>query len=247
MTSFFNDYFVAQTFLTRLPCPRHVDHDAHALGRSTPFFAVVGTLIGVIAAGVYWLASQVFDPVISATLTLACTILLTGAFHEDGLADTADGLGGGFTLERKLDIMRDSRIGTYGASALILGIVLRLLAIAALPGDVAVAALILSHTLARFSSLPLIYFNTYVREQGTGKPFAARVTRGRLGLASVWCGLVWLILPGELWPAIVAAALVTVAAQAFFRRQLGGITGDTLGAANQAVETSVYLTLLASV
>ncbi|MDO6459575.1 adenosylcobinamide-GDP ribazoletransferase [Granulosicoccaceae sp. 1_MG-2023] len=245
MPPILNDYFVAQTFLSRLTCPHAVDHSGDALGRSTAFFPLVGTLIGLLAALLLWLANSLFDPLLSATLAVMSTIVLTGAFHEDGLADTADGIGGGFTLERKLEIMRDSRIGTYGATALLLGILLRIFALASLPASLAPAALILAHTVARFSSLPLIYFNTYVREQGTGKPFAAKVTPLRMAAAGAWCLLIWLVLPGMLWPALIAALLSTLAAQAYFRRKLGGITGDTLGAANQAVELSVYLVLAA--
>lgn len=241
-----NDYLVAQTFLTRLPCPGAVDHSGSALGRSTAYFPIVGTLVGLLSALAYLTASCLFEPMISAALALLVSVLLTGAFHEDGLADTADGIGGGFTLERKLEIMRDSRIGTYGATALIFSIVLRVLAIAALPAPLAFSALILAHTLARFSSLPLIYFNTYVREQGTGKPFAAQVTVTRLLVAGLWCVLVWLVLPGALCPALPAAAASLLAAHFYFRAKLGGITGDTLGAANQLSELAVYLMLLAA-
>ncbi|MCB1754464.1 MAG: adenosylcobinamide-GDP ribazoletransferase [Gammaproteobacteria bacterium] len=244
---FINDYFVAQTFLTRLPCPAGVDHSGEALGRSTAWFPLVGTLVGLAAAAAMAVSLHFFEPLLSATLCVMATVLLTGAFHEDGLADSADGIGGGFSLERKLEIMRDSRIGTYGTVALLLGVLLRIFALAEIPAPLVFSALILAHSLARFSSLPLIYFNTYIREQGTGKPFAAQVTPARLGAATIYCGLLWLLLPGTLWPALIIAFLATLGAQWYFRRKLGGITGDTLGATNQLVEASVYLALAARI
>ena len=103
-------------------------------------------------------------------------MIATGAFHEDGLADSADGLGGAFEIEKKLVIMRDSRIGTYGSVALILTIIAKISAISLLPAETAISVLIGAHMLGRWTSVPLIKYNTYVREQGTGKPFASMIT-----------------------------------------------------------------------
>ncbi len=242
VSSIVNHYFVAQTFLTRIPCPAFVDHGPGALAKSTVYFPLVGLFIGLLASGVFFTASAIWTPLIAATLTIAFSIAITGAFHEDGLADSADGLGGGFTLERKLEIMRDSRIGTYGSVALILSILLRVTALAEIPTEYIIPALVIAHMAGRWSSLPLIIFNQYLREDGTGKPFAESVGVVSFYTATLYSSIIVLLLLGlPAFNIIITIVLITISAHFYLRKKIGGITGDTLGAINQCIEIAVFL------
>ena len=239
-----NRYFIAQMFLTRLPSPNSLKWSDSELAASTPYFPAVGIVVGLIAA-LAWLAGFAgWGANLAAIFAVAAGILATGAFHEDGLADAADGIGGAFSIEKKLAIMRDSRVGTYGSVALILIVLTKILALAQVEPSRVPGILITAHVVARWSSLPLIYNNKYVREQGTGKPFAATVTAQRLIAASLFT-IICVICCVQLQAiAVVLVAVLTVlVAQWYLRRKLGGITGDVLGAVNSITELLVYLTL----
>jgi adenosylcobinamide-GDP ribazoletransferase len=191
---------------------------------------------------VFWLASAVWPPVIALVLSVVATVLVTGALHEDGLADAADGFGGGTTPERVFDIMKDSRIGSYGAVALILAISTKLASLASLSRADIVLALIVGHTLARWSSVPLLYDLRYIGSKGAA--FAGGVTIPRLVIATaITLGICALALQRRALIPILVSVVVTGGAGQFFKRRLGGITGDCLGAANQLVELAVYLAL----
>jgi adenosylcobinamide-GDP ribazoletransferase len=241
-----HDAATAVLFLTRVPVPWHVPDVEHRLARATAWFPVVGLGVGLAGALAWWAGAALGGPLLGAVAAVAATVLVTGAFHEDGLADTFDGLGGSPERARALEIMKDSRVGTYGALALTLVLLGRIAALAALGGQAAVA-LVGAHVLARFSSLPLIRWLAYARaDGGTGKPFAGGVTPGGLRFGVVFTVAVTLVLwGGGAVTAWLAAAAVVGLLAAWFRRRLGGITGDTLGAANQLAELAAYLALLA--
>lgn len=237
----------AVQFLTRIPVPATAAYDPGDLARSTTYFPVVGLVVGALGGAVFLLAAAAWPPLVAAALAVTVTILLTGAFHEDALADACDGFGGGWERERILAIMKDSRVGSYGAVAVAVAVVLKVGTLAAIaPGDAA-RALVAAHVVARWSSLPLIRWLPYVREAaGTGKPFAASVTPGRLAVGtSITIAILVVALGGRALPVLVVAALVTAAAGRYFRARIGGITGDCLGAANQVVEVATYLVLSA--
>ncbi|MDZ7829590.1 MAG: adenosylcobinamide-GDP ribazoletransferase [Halofilum sp. (in: g-proteobacteria)] len=241
-----DDLATAVVFLTRIPVPWHIpDLDAR-LPRATPWFPVVGLLVGLVGAAVWWLADAYLGRVIAAIAAVAATALVTGAFHEDGLADTFDGLGGSPDRERALAIMKDSRVGTYGALVLLLVLLGRIVALAELH-VLAPAALMGAHVLARWSSLPLIRALPYARtDGGTGKPFAGGVTETGLLVATTFTALVTLALWGlEAVVVWIAVVLVSLLLAGWFRRRLGGITGDTLGAVNQLTELVALLALVA--
>lgn len=232
-------------FLTRLPCPAWVGHDAEWLARSTVYFPAIGVLVGAWGGAVFWLASLGWPGWIAAVLSTAATVWLTGAFHEDGMADACDGFGGGWGTEQILAIMKDSRVGSYGVVGLGLTLLAKLGLLATFEPLDAVKALVAAHVLARWSSLPLIYALPYVREAGAkGKPFAASVTPLRLAIATgITLAAVVPLLGVQSLPALAATLAVTALAGRYFRAQIGGITGDCLGAANQVVEVAVYLAL----
>ena len=206
---------------------------------------MIGALVGGIGAGVFWLASMLWPPTVAVILSLVATVFVTGALHEDALADAADGFGGGSTPERILEIMKDSRIGSYGAVALILAMALKISLLASLTRHDVVVALIAGNTLARWSSVLLLGRYDYVGTKGAA--FAGSVTTVRLVLATVLAlGICALALQRRAFIPVLVAVAVTTTAGVYFRRRLGGVTGDCLGAANQIVELSVYLVLCAA-
>jgi adenosylcobinamide-GDP ribazoletransferase len=234
-------------FLTRLPVGRagpHVDAD---LSRAAWAFPLAGVVVGLIGAAIYVLAHQLRLPAwVAAALAVAATLAVTGGLHEDGLADTADGFGGGDTRERKLEIMRDSRIGTYGVCALILSILLRVAALASFANPAsAIWALIAAHGGAR-ATLPL-FMALVPPARRDGLAYAAgRPSSERVVTASV---LGILILAIALGPAHGIAALifllVIVALMAWLSVvQIEGQTGDVLGAVEQVSEIVILLVAL---
>lgn len=217
-----NVFLCAVTFLTRLPVSRFVQHDPEHLSKSSLYFPLVGFLVGATGAFAFWLASLKCSPTIAVLLSIATTILLTGAFHEDGLADSADGFGGGYSKERVLEIMKDSRIGTFGAVALWLFLSAKLLTlseIAAQSPREAMLAMMSAHLLGRYSSLPLIFALNYARAQETSsKPFAEKISAARLALASLYVALLCvLLLERRAIVAIGATLFVAWMSGKFFR------------------------------
>ena len=248
-------FFVALQFLTRLPAPRWVGFEAEWLNASARYFPLIGTLVGMVAAVVLWGAEFVFPASVAAGLSIAATLLLTGAFHEDGLADTCDALGGKVSRERALEIMKDSRIGTYGALALVVALGIKAAALAALLPTVAVPAYVLAHTASRAAPVLLIRWLPYAGhvEQAKAKPLAQSVTLLEVAIALLWTAIVcaallWLQASSLLMIAsgLVATGLVVVCSAFWLRSRLGGYTGDTLGATQQVSELLVLLASLAT-
>jgi adenosylcobinamide-GDP ribazoletransferase len=235
----------AFTLLTRLPAGWLARGQPPAgLADSVWAFPLVGALVGGIGGAVYWLGVRIgLPPAVDATWTLAALLLATGALHEDGLADTADGFGGGRTRERKLEIMRDSRIGSFGALALMLSLGVRGAAIVALatPAHVA-AALVAAGALGRGTILLVLGALPPARPDG----LAAGLREHGLGrmLAGLLLAL-FVALAMHAMAACVAAVLVALAVAWAARRQIGGYTGDVLGAASVVTEC-VVLSLLAA-
>ena len=240
----------AVMFLTRLPVGRYCSPDPDVLSRSTRWFPLVGLLVGLALAVVWSLVAAVAPSSLACVATLVAGVLVTGAFHEDGLADVADS-GGAFELDRKLEIMRDSRVGTYGALALILLVLARfalLWELSVMPVATLVAALLAAHVLARWSSVWLMARVPYARPEAANRVVADGVGGRRLLEASLVALLALappVALGGAGMLALVPLALgVAALAGHVFRRRYGGITGDCLGAANVLVEIAVLLAAL---
>jgi len=184
-------------------------------------------------------------------ISMAATLAFTGAFHEDGLADTFDGIGGGKDRAQSLEIMKDSRLGTYGVTALGLALACKAAALAAMPGAVVAAALPLAHAASRGSAVLVIATSRYVRGDGVGKVTAEGIGLRGLAMAlgsvaAVWLGLGWF--EPLLWSfgPIVGLVFGHLAIRLVFEEKLGGYTGDALGAVQQASELGLYLGLLAA-
>lgn len=241
-------FFGAVRFFTRLPVPAWVGHSAEALNRSARYFPAVGLLVGGIGALVYLAALKLWSHPVAVLLSMAATIYATGAFHEDGLADTVDGLGGGWDKLRILEIMKDSRVGSYGVVAMVLALLGKFTLLSALDTALIPWALIAGHALSRFCSTLLLATMDYVREDllAKAKPLATRQTAGEMlvALAFVLAGLALLPVQSAVAGSAIAF-LATLWLAAKFRRWLGGYTGDCLGATQQLSEIAFYLGLLA--
>lgn len=243
-------FFLALGYYTRLPCPPAPDY--RRLPEASVFLPAIGWLVGGLSAAAFALADLVWPQTVAVLAALIAGILLTGAFHEDGFADVCDGLGGTVSRERALDIMKDSRLGTYGVAGLGLMLALKFAVLNALPPAWVAAALLLAHPASRLGSALLIWRMRYAREEGKAKPLGRRMQDGEFMTAAV-CGLLpalILAVAGPLPAAgigwALAAALVGAAWMArVLKRRLGGYTGDGLGAAQQLSELGCYLGVLA--
>lgn len=233
---------IAVQFLTRIPVgsPAYREGDLRA---ATGAFPLVGLLVAAIVIAVRWLAGLALPDVAATVLAIAAGALATGAFHEDGLADTFDGLWGGATPEDRLAIMRDSRLGTYGTFALVVAFALRLALLAPLGLGAFAAAVVAGAVLGRASSLPLLRWMPAAT--GSSAALAGSPTGGSLAVAAVTVALTLAVAVGPWgWLPLVVAAVVARGCAAVIHAKLGGITGDVLGAANE-VSVTVALAVLA--
>lgn len=259
-------FFVALQFLTRVPVPRWVGFEPLWLQTCLRHFPLVGACVGAWAAMVLWAALQLWPPTVAAVISTVATLWLTGAFHEDGLADTFDALGGAVSRERALEIMKDSRIGSYGAAALVLMLLLKVSVLAALVVSAgalqAVVALVWAHAVSRAAPVWLVATMRYAgdAEHAKAKPLATQITRAETAVAGVWVllasaaavALTLLGSPGArpavaVPLALLAVVLTTWMCARWLRRRLGGFTGDTLGATQQLAEAAALLAWLASI
>jgi adenosylcobinamide-GDP ribazoletransferase len=241
-------FFGAVRFFTRLPVPGWVGHSAEALNHSARYFPAVGLIVGGIGALVYLGAILLWPPAVAVLLSMAATIYATGAFHEDGLSDTVDGLGGGWEKLRILEIMKDSRVGSYGVVAMVLALLGKFTLLTALDTLLVPFALLAGHALSRGCALLLLATMDYVREDllAKAKPLANQLSGWALLVSLVFVLVALAMLP---WQKAVAgcalAALATLWLAGKFKRWLGGYTGDCLGAVQQVSEIAFYLGLLA--
>ncbi len=249
-------FFIALQFFTRIPIPRWTGFQPEWLHQSARYFPLVGAVVGLWSAAVLWLAMLVFPNGVSVVLAMAASIWLTGGFHEDGLADTCDGLGGAVSRERALEIMKDSRLGSYGALGLFLMLGLKaatLVGLADADPTLAVTALLWAHLASRAAPVWLMHALPYGGDaaHAKAKPLATQI-RGRelataLGTVVLASALWAWLLPDDiplLLGAIVVCAGLTFYMQSMLERRLGGYTGDNLGATQQVVEVGALLACL---
>lgn len=239
-------FFAALRFFTRLPVPAWVGHSTAQLDHAARHLPLVGVIVGVLGAAVTWAALQPWPAAIAITLGMIATILATGAFHEDGLADSIDGFGGGWTRADVLRIMKDSRIGAYGAIGIALALLAKFNALAALPPAILPVALVAGHAASRLAAVALMATLDYVRDDAATKsrPLTRRLGGGGLAFAAL-CGLLpCLLLPvAQAIAALALVVLVTLLAAHYFVKRIGGYTGDCLGATQQVSEIAFYLGL----
>jgi adenosylcobinamide-GDP ribazoletransferase len=232
----------AVSLLTRIP----VRGDAEG-ERAVPWFPVVGALLGGMGAGVYAASRVVFGPFVAATLAMAALVLLTGALHEDGLADTADAFGAAGDRERTLEILKDPRHGTYGVLALVMSIVVRIGAVAAMTPWVVAAALPAAQAIGRAAASCVMVILPPANPDGLGATYARRLAPERVIASALAATVIGSAMIG-LWT--IPAVLLTAAASGVIGRlaltKIGGFTGDVLGAVEQLSEIAVLLLIAAA-
>lgn len=233
-------------FFSRIPLPsslgNRISHDAK-LGEAAAFFPIAGLILSIPVAVIWFVASSYLPATIAAGLALGLSLLITGGLHEDGFADCADGLGATPNRERALEIMRDSRIGTYGSLALILSIGLRWAALASLGPISGVLAIVICNAGSRSAMTIAMQFSQYARPEGLGKQ--ANTIRQNDFIAAIIIAFLIAIFCGWFWGAI-ALSLAYLASWLFLKRiehRLGGYTGDGLGGMEQIAEITILITL----
>ncbi len=237
---------LALTFLTVLPWPRLGQVGPGDLARSMFWFPWVGWILGVGFWGALLAFRSVFPPAAAAALLLTLTVLATRGLHLDGLADTVDGLGGGTTPEKRLAIMKDSRLGAFGAVSLFLALLLKFAFFLAWVGKTPGFGLILYPVISRWGMVFLAYLSPYARpEGGLGQAMTSGVT-GRALLGATLSALALALLTAKISGLLLLAAAGAVVwlLGIYFRKRLGGVTGDVLGAANEVLEILVLMGLL---
>jgi adenosylcobinamide-GDP ribazoletransferase len=236
-----NSFLVATQFLTRLPvAPRRFS--AERLAASTVFFPLVGLLVGAGGVLLHLILSPYVSPSVVAVVILMYLVAVTGGLHEDALGDAADGFGGGREREQVLAIMRDSRIGSFGAIAVMLGLLGRFVFLTNLPAQRFTGYLLAGQVLSRWTTLPLAYFLPSARAgDGQGSPIAQKISGSSLVLGTILSiGVISIFLKlRTAWLLLVAIGVVVLTG-AYYRRRIGGVTGDCFGATIQITELAVY-------
>ena len=238
-------FLTAVMFFTRIPI-RFNDFDEADLNKSTRFFPLVGIFVGALGALVFWLADILLPLEIAVLLSMAATILLTGAFHEDGLADAVDGLGGGWSKDQVLTIMVDSRIGSYGAIGLVMVLLTKYQALSYQTAALIPVSIVAGHAVSRLCAVLVMFTQSYVKAEGKAKPLATQLNITELTIATFFGLLPMAFLPMKFLAALVPVAIVWLWFSAKIKALIGGYTGDCLGAMQQLTEIAFYLGLLAS-
>ena len=234
---------VAVALMTRIPLRPGGEATMRELSRAAAWFPAVGLLVGGAMAATHAVAGVVTTATAATVLALAAAIVLTGGLHEDGLADSADALGAQATRARRLDILHDPRLGTYGTLALILALALSVACLAPLAGEQFARTVLVAHVLARWTTLPQALWLPAARASGAGalvRPSGLAVAGGTLFTVAVCVALAGIAAAAVV---LAIAAAITAAGGWAARRALGGTTGDTYGAVNKLVEVAVYVAL----
>jgi adenosylcobinamide-GDP ribazoletransferase len=255
-------FFAALMFLTRLPIPKWVQHKDSYLQKSTKYFTTVGMIIGILVAATYMGTSYIFSNTIAIVLSMLVGIFTTGAFHEDGLADVCDAFGGGWTKEKILTIMKDSRLGTYGTVGLFFVLLLKFLllleiattgfhnhfTLVVLPYKFTFPVIIIvAHSLSRFMPLLIIQSYPYVfqEEVSKSKPLASqKLSTTEILFAFMISIAGFIFLPITLLGSLFFMVTITYILGNYFKKWIDGYTGDCLGTVQQVSELLFYLFVL---
>lgn len=243
-------FLTAIMFYTRIPVPKNIDHSEELLNRSTKYFPFIGWIVGGFGALVFWGSVQVFPLSISVILSMISTILLTGAFHEDGFADSCDAFGGGWTKEKILEIMKDSRIGTYGTVGLIFILSVKYFSITSVHVEQIPFVLFASHALSRLTATGMIFFSDYARDDAKSKtkPVGKSLSKTDFLWAFIFGAtpLLLFAIQHSFWYLTIVFTIIPVIffIKRYFEKWIGGFTGDCLGATQQISEVLIYLSII---
>jgi len=234
-------FWIALQFLTIIPAPFKREPKEREIASSLVFFPVVGLLIGLFVFLVYWGLGELFPDAVTSALTLIFWVLVSGAMHLDGLADTCDGLAGS-TPERRLAIMKDSHTGAFGVVGVGLLLVVKFVALASLYDNLALSVLLLAPLLGSWAMVLAIAIFPYARKEGVGKAFKQGSNNIRLMVATTITLAAAILLGGWRGAAAMAiSGLLTLLAGAFFKSRLGGLTGDIYGTLKEVNEAAVLI------
>jgi adenosylcobinamide-GDP ribazoletransferase len=252
-------FFTALMFYTRIPCPKWVDHSPDYLNKSTRYFPLIGWIVGAFSFAIYYGTKFLFPIEIAVLMTMVAGILLTGAFHEDGFADVCDGFGGGWTKKKILEIMKDSRVGAYGAIGLVLLFLLKFYLLLQIAQGAYVSSLnihlyvlllfISAHSLSRLSAISIVFTHQYAREddESKSKPIAQKYSWKEVVGSSLF-GLAPIIslafFQYQILLVIPIIFLFRFYLSVYFKKWIGGYTGDCLGATQQVSEIVFYLSVI---
>ncbi|SEA38346.1 adenosylcobinamide-GDP ribazoletransferase [Pedobacter hartonius] len=247
-------FFTALSFYTRLPAPAFVHKGSTALlPDSIRYLPLIGWITGGVAAVVYLLFNFLFGNALAVLFSMVATVLLTGAFHEDGFADVCDGFGGGWTKEKILEVMKDSRLGTYGVTGLVLLLGIKFIATIQVTTDVNALVIlgifIIAHSLSRFAAIMVVFSQSYARSAES--KIGSAVDKGRAVNLIIAAGLTLLPLAGLIFYTgvssiafiLIPVVLLSYYLGYYFKKWIGGYTGDCLGAVQQLTEVVIYLSL----
>lgn len=231
-------------FYTRIPLFFKIEYTREAAQNATKFLPVIGWVVGGSSALVFYGSTYIFPVSVSIILSMITSLLITGAFHEDGLADVCDGFGGGHTKERKLAIMKDSHIGSYGVIGLILVLMFKFALMNEIYFNILPFVIISAHSLSRFAAISIMNTHQYVRKNEESKVISVikKMSIAELVFAGI-CGVLPIFLFQNYFyfllivPVFIARWILGI----YFKKQIGGYTGDCLGAAQQICEIVFYL------
>jgi len=235
-------FLAALSFLTIIPLPRQLEVRPEQVGRSIGYFPVVGIIIGLILAGLYWLLRLVLPPAVVNGLLLVCLVVLTGGLHLDGFVDTCDGIAGHKTPEARWQVMHDSRAGAFGIVGVCCLLIVKYVSLNSVPDSLMMMTLVLMPVVSRWAMAYAVFAYPYARPSGLGKVFKQSASRRRfvaatlvaLAVAIPWFRLAGLVIMLGVWVIVVAMA-------AYLKRKFSGLTGDTYGAINEVAEVSVLI------
>lgn len=252
-------FYTAVMFYTRIPCPKNIDHNPDYLNKASRYFPLIGWIVGGTAFGVFSLFNFLMTPEIAVIFSMIASILVTGAFHEDGFADVCDGFGGGWTKEKILLIMKDSAIGAYGAIGVVLLFLLKYQAVFYLVSKVGMITFqsqlliflvfISGHSLSRLAAISIVFTHQYSRDDASSKskPVAQNYTWREVVGASFF-GLLPLLFLVYFQSQFILAIVPIVVGRFFlvryFQKWIDGYTGDCLGATQQVCEVLFYLSVI---
>ncbi len=248
-------FFTAVMFYTRIPCPSWVDHSPDYINKSVRYFPVIGWIIGILSGVGFLFGDWLISPLFGSLFFILISVWFTGAFHEDGFADVCDGFGGGWTKDQVLTIMKDSRVGTYAIVGLMLLLSIKVALLVELSSRyhsyIFLIILFNGLTLSRMMAATVIFTHKYVREDelSKAKPVAKSYSKTNalmVFLFGVIPTIAIVYLTGHWWWSLIPLPLylVKIILSDFFKRKIGGYTGDCLGATQQLVEVAYYFVIV---
>ncbi|MBI3040442.1 MAG: adenosylcobinamide-GDP ribazoletransferase [Chloroflexi bacterium] len=243
-------FLAALSFLTIIPVPHRQAITPEAVGRSIIYFPVVGAIIGLILVGLNWLLGFVLPAAVVNGLLLVALVVLSGALHLDGLADTCDGIAGHKTVEARWQVMRDSRVGAFGVIGVFLLLLVKYVSLGSLPADLLMVTLVLMPVVGRWAMVYAVFAYPYARADGLGKVFKQAASGQVFVIATVITlalaiGLARLANVAYFYLAglaiMVGVWVIVIAMAAYLKRKFAGLTGDTYGAINEVAEVAVLI------